>query len=110
MGFVYQPILSEGQQKGGGSWKGNSWKGISPVIPAYNEENRISKSLDSHIPVLQRTGMQYEVIVAIDGSDRTYDVAVRYAGSGVRAYRFDSKPGKGGAVRKGIDLSSNRYV
>lgn len=43
--------------------------------------------------------------MVIDGSDGTYDMVQAYSSQGVSGYRFDSKLGKGGAVRKGIELS-----
>lgn len=82
-----------------------SSEGISLIIPAYNEEDRISKSLDAYLPVLRSFNVPFEVNVVIDGSDGTYEKVLEYAAQGVRGFKFDSKLGKGGAVRKGIELS-----
>ena len=82
-----------------------SSNGISLIIPAYNEEDRIAKSLDSYIPVLKSLGVPFEVLVIIDGSDGTYDTIQAYSGLGVTGHRFNSKLGKGGAIRKGISLA-----
>lgn len=80
-------------------------EGISLIIPAYNEEDRISKSLDSYLPVLRESGLPYEVIVVMDGKDGTHDIVLSYKSQAVKGFTFDTKLGKGGAVRKGIELS-----
>ncbi len=79
--------------------------GISLVIPAYNEEDRLSKSLEAYLPVLKSFHRPYEIIVVIDGMDNTYGVAQGYASQGVRPFRYDMKLGKGGAIREGILLA-----
>ncbi len=80
-------------------------EGVSLVIPAYNEEDRICKSLDQYLPVLQSINEPYEVLVVMDGADGTHEVIKRYSGLGVTGYRYSSKLGKGGAIRKGIGLA-----
>lgn len=85
--------------------EGEWTEGFSLVIPAYNEEDRLSKSLDAYLPVLSSLQKPYEVLVITDGHDNTYDVARSYSSRGVRAYRYDHKLGKGGAIREGIRLS-----
>ena len=52
--------------------------GISIVIPAYNERDRIRKSLDNYIPVIESFNLPYELIVVIDGNDGTEDVIKNY--------------------------------
>jgi glycosyltransferase involved in cell wall biosynthesis len=76
-------------------------KGISVIIPAYNEEDRIVKSLQSYIPRLKSMGIPYEIIVVTDGTDRTYDVAAGYSSDNVLALKFERKLGKGGALKEG---------
>lgn len=84
--------------------------GISLVIPAYNEEERLSKSLDAYLPVLRSFHVPYEVLVIIDGCDDTYGVASSYAASGVKAHKFERKLGKGGAIKEGIALAQYGVV
>ncbi len=80
--------------------------GISLIIPAYNEEDRIARSLDAYIPVLRSLSKPYEVVVVFDGQDGTPEVVGGYSAQGVKCFRLSSKLGKGGAVRKGIELSN----
>lgn len=85
--------------------------GISIVIPAWNEEDRLAKTLERYLPALEARRDPYEVIVVADGvKDRTADVATRYADRHVRVLRFSKKLGKGGAVLAGVRVSRYDYV
>jgi glycosyltransferase involved in cell wall biosynthesis len=78
-------------------------RGLSLVIPAWNEEDRLVATLDKHLPALEDRGIPFEVIVVVDGVvDRTAEVASSYAGRGVRVLGFPVKLGKGGAVLAGL--------
>lgn len=79
--------------------------GVSLVIPAYNEEDRIVRSLDGYLPVLESSFRPYEVIVVADGSDRTADIARGYESRGVRVLQGDERMGKGGAILEGLRAS-----
>jgi glycosyltransferase involved in cell wall biosynthesis len=77
--------------------------GLSIVIPAWNEEARLAKTLAAYIPALRASGVKYEVVVACDGlTDHTSAVAESYRSSGVRTLESAKKRGKGGAVLAGI--------
>lgn len=72
----------------------------SLVIPAYNEEDRISPLFDAI------TGFDGELIVVCDGADGTADVvdriATRRQDLTIRCLRFDHRLGKGGGVIAGL--------
>ena len=72
----------------------------SLVIPAYNEENRITLFFDS----IHR--FDGELIVVCDGTDRTADIveeiASRRTDLAIRCLRFDHRLGKGGGVIVGL--------
>ncbi|HEV2519403.1 MAG TPA: glycosyltransferase [Thermoplasmata archaeon] len=85
--------------------------GISIVIPAWNEEDRLARTLNKHIPALEARGTPFEVIVVVDGhGDRTAEVARSFADRGVRVLEFPSKLGKGGAIQKGLLEVKYDYV
>lgn len=85
--------------------------GISIVIPAWNEEDRLARTLERYLPALEARGEPFEVIVVIDGvRDRTAVVAGKYVDRNVRILRFPTKLGKGGAVFAGIRVSRYEYV
>ncbi len=78
-------------------------RGLSIVIPAWNEQNRIGSTLERYLPALERMGSPYEVIVVVDGvKDGTEWVVDRFANRGVRKLVFPRKLGKGGAVLAGM--------
>ncbi|MCP1662172.1 MAG: glycosyltransferase family 2 protein [Methanocalculus sp. MSAO_Arc1] len=78
------------------------------VIPAYNEEERIENLL---IECLDFHG---EVIVVIDGSDRTGDVVASFKeehpGTGIIALYSETRLGKGGGIAMGMKSASRSYI
>jgi len=85
--------------------------GISIVIPAWNEEDRLSRTLDRYLPALEARRVPFEVIIVADGvSDNTGEVACSYESRHVRLLRFPTRLGKGGAVLAGVRVSQFDYV
>jgi dolichyl-phosphate beta-glucosyltransferase len=84
---------------------------ISVVVPAYNEEVRLGRTLPAMIDYLKNAGRSYEIVVVDDGSaDATADVAGAFAGRGVRALRLSPNTGKGAALRAGVLASRGEKV
>jgi glycosyltransferase involved in cell wall biosynthesis len=85
--------------------------GISVVIPAWNEEDRLPRTLEKYLSALEQRSQPFEVIVVSDGArDRTADVARRFASRGVRVLEFPHKLGKGGAILEGMRAARHEYV
>jgi dolichol-phosphate mannosyltransferase len=80
----------------------------SLVIPAYNEEERITPLFDAI------TGFTGELIVVCDGIDGTGDVVDRIAALrkdlNIRCLRFDHRLGKGGGVIAGLMAARSPLV
>jgi len=73
---------------------------LSVVVPAFNEEDRLPRTLERITSHLDRRGGAYEVLVVDDGSrDAT---AARAAAAGAVVLRNDGNRGKGFAVRRGM--------
>lgn len=70
---------------------------VEVVIPAYNEEKRIGRTLDA-LTVLPEVDA---VLVVFEGNDRTAEIASQY--QKVRVYVANTRLGKGGAIKKGIE-------
>jgi dolichyl-phosphate beta-glucosyltransferase len=80
---------------------------LTVVIPAYNEERRLSATLES-IRAYFAT-RHYQIIVVDDGSsDATAEQARRFAG--VEVLRLDKRQGKGAAVRHGMMAAGGERI
>ena len=74
---------------------------ISIVIPAYNEEKRIGKSLETIISYMNDNHSDYEILVVDDGSsDKTNELVSRF--DKVAFFQQEKNMGKGAAVRRGM--------
>jgi dolichol-phosphate mannosyltransferase len=86
-------------------------EGLSIVIPAWNEEDRLARTLDRFLPPLEARGTPFEVIVVADGvADGTAEVVRRYAHRNIRLLEFPQKLGKGGAILKGLQVARFDFV
>ncbi len=83
---------------------------ISLVIPAYNEELRISKALTAYVQLLESFSLPYEVIVISDGNDDTPGVAERFRSRGVACYSYPRKLGRGGAIFEGFRKAQHSII
>ncbi|HEY4262376.1 MAG TPA: glycosyltransferase, partial [Schlesneria sp.] len=82
---------------------------LTLVIPAYNEESRLPKTLTDAAAYLDQWGINYRVIVVDDGSkDNTAKLAAGYGN------RFSTirqpNGGKGSAVQNGLLAATGRVV
>ncbi len=84
---------------------------VSFIIPAYNVERYIKKTLDS---LLNQTDKDFEIIVVNDGSeDNTFNVAEEILSrSGFKNYKIINKEHKGAssARNRGINEASGEYL
>ena len=84
---------------------------LSVVIPAYNEEARISRTVREVVAYLAARSYPWEVIVADDGSsDRTAQLVAEASGDDprVRVIPLEHR-GKGWAVRNGMLAACGEY-
>lgn len=89
-------------------WKGQS-PSVSVVIPAYNEEEHITKCLDT-ILELDYPKEKMEIIVVDDGStDDTAAKAKKFGSKGVKVYTIENK-GKGAALNYGIKKAKAEFI
>src|SRR5215212_3410428 len=88
--------------------------GFSLILPAYNEADRIGRTLTEVITYLTTNSLNSELIVVDDGStDATADVARQvFARAGnieARLIQRTTNSGKGSAVRAGL-LAATRPI
>jgi len=93
---------------------------LSLIVPAYNEEKRMTTMLDETRSYLEQRssedpGFTYEIVIVDDGSrDRTTEVALSYARQHqldkIRVLQLAKNRGKGGAVRRGMLVARGKYM
>lgn len=85
---------------------------LSIVIPAYNEEKRVSKTLNSISAYLIKQNYDYEIVVVNDGSKDNTAQVVRDLESKIPSLRLiDNKQnqGKGAVVTQGMLDAKGEY-
>jgi dolichyl-phosphate beta-glucosyltransferase len=78
---------------------------LSIVIPAFNEQDRLERTVRSYLSYFRRRGTQVEAVVVDDGSlDGTAALVERLGGEfdELRLIRLAENQGKGFAVRSGV--------
>lgn len=86
---------------------------ISIIVPLYNEEAVISRTIDTLIAVVEPAVSTFEIVLVDDGSrDRSAEiVAARSAADGrVRLVRFSRNFGKEAALAAGLDAAQGEAI
>lgn len=86
---------------------------LSVVIPAYEEEAVIEKTLNDVAAYLETGGLSYEIILVCDGcKDKTADIAAEVARKNDRIVVIDSavNRGKGFSVKQGCLAAGGDYI
>ena len=85
---------------------------LSVIIPAYNEEKHIRKTIESIYQYLSGKNIEHEIIVVTDGStDKTDDIVNSVASlvPSLSLLRFSVNKGKGYAVKEGMLKATGNY-
>ncbi len=86
---------------------------ISVVLPAYNEEENLPKTVAAVVNAVEAVATDYEIIVVDDGSkDRTAEITERLAEKypAVRLIRHPVNRGYGGALATGFGAAEKDLV
>lgn len=86
---------------------------LSIVIPAYNEERKISRDIEAVYEYFKVYKIDGELIVVNDGSrDKTYEVANSYVHKfpSLRVIGYKKNKGKGYAVKTGVLQANGEYI
>ena len=77
----------------------------SLIIPAYNEEKGLPLVIEEYLDKVD------EIIVVDDGStDRTFEVANKYANKKVKLYKHETNKGKVAALRTGAEHATGEII
>ena len=74
---------------------------LSVVIPAFNEAQRLPRTIDRVTAFLEQSSKSYEIVVVDDGSSDGTDRLLT-VGSTLRLLRNETNRGKGYSVRRGM--------
>jgi dolichyl-phosphate beta-glucosyltransferase len=90
-------------------------KTISVIIPAYNEEKRLGKTLSKWQEFLRTAILNYEIkeiIIVDDGSeDKTAEIAESFKKQlPIKIIKISQNHGKGNAVRNGVAASAGDLI
>jgi len=80
---------------------------LSVVMPAQNEEGSVGKTVEGVVAVLEREGIDYEVVVVNDDSEDSTEAVVAALGESnprIRVHRSHNERGFGNAIRAGLDV------
>jgi dolichyl-phosphate beta-glucosyltransferase len=80
-------------------------KSISIIIPMYNEEKRVSKTIEKIVQYMQEKGNEYEILTVDDGStDNTLEVVGKLVeqNDNIRLLKNPGNKGKGYSVKHGM--------
>src|SRR5258708_31982458 len=86
---------------------------LSIIIPSFNEELRLPRSLELIANYVNSSGRSTEVLVVDDGSsDRTAEVAEMFVDRipSLRVVKNGENRGKGYSVRHGMQEAKGKYV
>jgi dolichyl-phosphate beta-glucosyltransferase len=93
---------------------------LSLVFPAYNEEERLGKTLDETINYFSSLKICYEIIIINGGStDKTFQLITQKISEYSLKYEnlidiicasYTDNGGKGWAVKTGIDICRGKYI
>jgi len=84
---------------------------LSIIIPAYNEEHRLPRTLEQIFTFLDEQSYTAEILIVENGSnDRTLEIAQKFAEQRNRLFvHTEKKRGKGNAVRRGMMEAQGEY-
>jgi dolichol-phosphate mannosyltransferase len=86
---------------------------LSVVMPAQNEEGSVGATVEGVVAVLEREGVDYEVVVVNDDSEDSTEAVVAAIGERnprVRVHRSHYERGFGMAIRAGLDVYTGDAV
>jgi glycosyltransferase involved in cell wall biosynthesis len=86
---------------------------LSIIIPAYNEESRIEKTLTNYLNILRQKNTDFEIVVVANGChDRTEDIITKAATNNpeIKILIFTEPIGKGGAILEGFKSAEGDII
>ena len=84
---------------------------LTLVVPFFNPGSRLGAHVSEVVDVLERSGINFEVLAVSDGStDHSEKQIDAIKSEHLRLVRFDNNQGKGAALRAGLSLGRGKYL
>jgi len=85
---------------------------FSIIIPAYNEEKRITPVLEEVSSFISANRLPWEVIIAVDGNDGTEDIINSFSEKYpfIQSRKSSGRTGMGAAIKRGMLASKGNYI
>ncbi len=82
------------------------------IIPAYNEEDVIGKTLDEICDFISSNHLKWSVIVSVEGRDGTSQIVSHYQSifPFISEIKSNVRNGKGGAIKRALDRIESDYT
>ena len=80
---------------------------VSLIIPAFNEVQRIARTIGEAMTYFERRGQACEIIVAADGDDGTRELA---SGMGLQVVGSVERRGKGRGIRQAVAVARGEVI
>src|SRR4051812_23630958 len=76
---------------------------LSIVVPSYRQERTILKDIQNISDTLKNLGVNYEIIIVIDGMiDKTHYKLAKIRSKKIKVIAYKTNEGKGHAIRYGM--------
>jgi len=86
-------------------------KRVSLVIPIYNEEQLIKKTLIKLHDFIKKDDLKWEILLVNDGStDNTLEILKNFNKKFFKIISYKKNQGKGFAIKKGMIYASGDYI
>lgn len=111
--FAFREMLTDLQRRSSQMPDAVTWKTVSIVLPAYNEEQVIAETVNACVSTIERVCPNAEIIIVDDGSrDSTGSIIDTLAGQNacIRAIHNMPNRGYGGALRSGFTAIAGEYT
>jgi len=88
------------------------YKKFTIVIPAYNEEKRITPLITKITDFISKNNLPWKVIVSVDGNDGTADIVKKFSEkyNFVELNKSSGRNGKGAAIKRTLNQIDGEYV